>query len=1285
MTGRRSHGSMLCVCLSAALLAGLLLAVPSMADVEPFEVNAYQQTLDVSHGVAEDDLEVQAKGAQVDIAGDLEDKMHGSFAGIWFDPMSGEYVVPMAAASADAAIGKEMGAARLGGDYRTRVVENSWEELEAAQKQIDAQLRELFAVGLVYTAIDPRTNAVVVHVAATANEKDRAALRQIAKSAGGLVELRVSNVEQFQGTRDACSDVVPNCGSPLRGGVEIGPWKSANGGICTAAFRAIGKTNGKKYLLSAGHCAAEKNPSNPLMNWQARDEQKLPVYGQAKYLGEVEQLAFPTHDWMKINVTGSEWDIPLQQWPALVAYWGKGSGVAGQPPIDPEYAINGEAASVVGQSVCHSGIASGGSCGQVVETNVSYNFGEAGNVTYDLVKVKGACSEGGDSGGPWFASNIAYGIHIGKEAALEPCGSATFYEEITDATAALGVSIVPPSSSPPSYQPYFEDDDNSPGPHAIAQSNGTVDVFYRTPSGELGHWWYSPGNGWANETRPDSIAPGAVPHFVAQTNGTIDVFYRTANGGLGHDWTGTSGGWSSGTLPGSVGSDPHATVQSNGTIDVFYRTPSGELGHDWYVQGGSWASGNLPGSVASDPHAVAQTNGTIDVFYRTPAGGMGHDWYDTGGSGWHSGNLAGAVAGDPHAVLQTNGTIDLFYRTPAGELGHDWFAPCCGGWFSANLPGSVASDPRPVVRANGTVDVFYRTPSGELGHDWYDTGGAGWLSGNLPGPLSGDPHPLMQGNGTVDVFFRTPSGELGHDWYDTGGAGWLSGNLPGTLASEPHAAMQPNGTVDVFFRTPSGELGHDWYDTGGAGWLSGNLPGPIAARPPQATSGAATSVGLNEATLNATINPEASPTTYYFEYGKTTSYGSKAPASPKEVGGGTTGVAVSESVSGLESGTTYHYRVVATNLEGTSYGVDNTFVTTVNWTAQSTTGLTPKTELKLEATSCPTATLCMAVGKDNYATKGFAEVWNGSSWNTTNRLDGAINSVSCVSATWCMSVGNDPSGQPRSFRFALAGGIWNYETKTPPTPTGGSELELNDVSCTSESACTVVGTYNNGSREVTYAARYNGSAWTTQTTTNPASGDTELYGVSCSTATSCVAVGRNGTGTTAQTWNGTTWSASTTLNPAGATESRLTEIACNSASACTAVGWSKEGGWKKALAERFNGSTWTIQTTPAPADASGNVALQDVSCATTTACEAVGTYGTEKGTTAGEDLKTKTLAETWNGTAWSVQSSPNSAEQKFNGLNGIACTSISACMAVGSAGPASSWADGTVTSGARYG
>jgi IPT/TIG domain/Glycine rich protein len=96
---------------------------------------------------------------------------------------------------------------------------------------------------------------------------------------------------------------------------------------------------------------------------------------------------------------------------------------------------------------------------------------------------------------------------------------------------------------------------------------------------------------------------------------------------------------------------------------------------------------------------------------------------------------------------------------------------------------------------------------------------------------------------------------------------------------------------------------------------------------PVVTTLPASEVRRETATVNATVNPEDEEvTSCELEYGATKAYGSEAPCSPSP-GAGITAVAVSANLSGLEVGAGYHYRVVATNANGTSFGADETFTT----------------------------------------------------------------------------------------------------------------------------------------------------------------------------------------------------------------------------------------------------------------------------------------------------------------------------------------------------------------------
>jgi phosphodiesterase/alkaline phosphatase D-like protein len=96
--------------------------------------------------------------------------------------------------------------------------------------------------------------------------------------------------------------------------------------------------------------------------------------------------------------------------------------------------------------------------------------------------------------------------------------------------------------------------------------------------------------------------------------------------------------------------------------------------------------------------------------------------------------------------------------------------------------------------------------------------------------------------------------------------------------------------------------------------------------PPTADTNTATAVTSTGATLNGTVNANNDSTTVTFQYGLTTAYGTTVPADQSPVTG-TTNTAVSRAITGLTNNTTYHYRVVAQNSSGTTYGADMTFFT----------------------------------------------------------------------------------------------------------------------------------------------------------------------------------------------------------------------------------------------------------------------------------------------------------------------------------------------------------------------
>jgi hypothetical protein len=193
-------------------------------------------------------------------------------------------------------------------------------------------------------------------------------------------------------------------------------------------------------------------------------------------------------------------------------------------------------------------------------------------------------------------------------------------------------------------------------------------------------------------------------------------------------------------------------------------------------------------------------------------------------------------------------------------------------------------------------------------------------------------------------------------------------------------------------------------------------------------------------------------------------------------------------------------------------------------------------------------------------------------------------------------------------------------------------------------------------------------------TASPSVINASLTDVSCPAATSCVAVGWflgriQGTSayqnfTLAETWNGSTWtivpSPSPRLPGGGA---QLNSVSCTSSTSCMAVGetltFHEPGGYliPHPLAESWNGTKWSIAATPKLANSGAS--LNGVSCTSPSNCMAVGNEGFPK------NPNLFTLAEQWNGTAWKFVSTPPPPTPGAITFSSVSCSAATACMAVG--------------------
>ena len=313
-----------------------------------------------------------------------------------------------------------------------------------------------------------------------------------------------------------------------------------------------------------------------------------------------------------------------------------------------------------------------------------------------------------------------------------------------------------------------------------------------------------------------------------------------------------------------------------------------------------------------------------------------------------------------------------------------------GGFGGMGADGGLCTDPTPCPgaptgtagaggTAYGALNVLFQGGSGGGGASTVESVGGGGGGGALAlfasslkvtstGQVLAD-----GGNGAVGGFGASGGGSGGGILIHgdvvqvdgllsagggQGGAGGCCGDGGGGGGGQiayQFATLVATGTTNVSGGTSgtAGGLGHGGPSpepTGFDGVVT-QLQGAIVATQP------ATSVSPTGATLNGTVDPNSGTTSYHFEYGTTSAYGSQMPATDVLVGSDTTSHAESQTISGLSPNTTYHYRIVATDDVGlVSRSPDATFTTPLAPPAvasmrASTTGATAKLTFKCQGMS----------------------------------------------------------------------------------------------------------------------------------------------------------------------------------------------------------------------------------------------------------------------------------------------------------------------------------------------
>jgi hypothetical protein len=189
------------------------------------------------------------------------------------------------------------------------------------------------------------------------------------------------------------------------------------------------------------------------------------------------------------------------------------------------------------------------------------------------------------------------------------------------------------------------------------------------------------------------------------------------------------------------------------------------------------------------------------------------------------------------------------------------------------------------------------------------------------------------------------------------------------------------------------------------------------------------------ATVQAAIDPTGSPTTYRVEYGLSTAYGQATES--QSAGAGVGPETVTAAIGALAPGTTYHFRFVATNAEGSSAGEDKTFTTSSD-AAESGEGC-PNAAFRIGASArlanCRAYELVSPVDKNNIDIKSLFN-FNGS----LNLLDQS--SADGESFTYTTSQGfGDSEGVPFVSQYLAerSGSGWGSRGLSTPQGVASSE------------------------------------------------------------------------------------------------------------------------------------------------------------------------------------------------------------------------------------------------------
>ncbi len=339
-------------------------------------------------------LLVESEVAETNIMSNVEAVLGSNYAGAWFEPATGQLDIGVTSAASRRAVEGAVTQAGLTKDVTETSVRSTWAQLLAAKHEWDRRLRTLLTSYEAETGIGRAALSITLSSSVPSEER----VRIEREAASGDVNASVSvlagqlSVTPLAGDLTSCyykkegakKTNKAYCEKQITSGVLLE--NENTGQECTAGPMLIkGVTT---YVLTSGHCGAEgatfKSRYANLLSNTPLGKAKNVVYGGEASASDFEEIE------VEPPGAGKFWTGPLPDpITADMAQWTK-EGVE----MD-SVRVDGEGKSILGETNCHEGEASGHQCGMV--TKVVVNAGNEEELVEDT-----ALGEAGDSGGPWY-------------------------------------------------------------------------------------------------------------------------------------------------------------------------------------------------------------------------------------------------------------------------------------------------------------------------------------------------------------------------------------------------------------------------------------------------------------------------------------------------------------------------------------------------------------------------------------------------------------------------------------------------------------------------------------------------------------------------------------------------------------------------------------------------------------------------------------------------------------------------------------------------------------------